>query len=177
MRGSPRASPRRSPGPRRIEPWRVSDELWGHLEPLLVDPPRRYQHPGRRRYPARACVEGLLFLLYTGLPYTQMPREEGLPSGETCRRRLVEWIDAGVWDQAFALMIARLDTEGTLDWSRVVVDAVTIDAKRGATRSARAPSTVGNHPRSSTSRSTQGASPSPSISGRATRTSAPTSSH
>lgn len=130
----------------------MSDELWGHLEPLLVDPPRRFHHPGRRRYPARACLEGLLFLLYTGLPYTQMPREDDLPSGETCRRRLMEWIDAGVWDHAFALMVERLDKHKAIDWSRVVVDAVTIDAKKGATKSAGAPSTVGNRRRSSTSR-------------------------
>jgi len=152
MRGSPGASPRRSPGPRRAEPWRVSDELWGLLGPLLTDPPRRYRYPGRSRYPARACLEGLLFLLHTGLPYTQMPRDMDLPSGETCRRRLMEWIDAGVWDQAFAVMVTRLDRHKRIDWSRVVVDAVTIDAKKGATKSAKAPSTVGNRPRSSTSR-------------------------
>jgi transposase len=149
MRGSPRSGSRRSPGPRPPEPWRVSDELWGHLEPLLVDPPRRFRHPGRLRYSARACLEGLLFLLHTGLPYTQMPRQDGLPSGETCRRRLGEWEKAGVWDQALALMVARLDACGMIDWSRVVVDAVTIDAKKGVTGSVAPRSTVANRQPSS----------------------------
>jgi transposase len=154
MRGRPRAGPRRSPGPRPPERWRVSDQLWGHLEPLLCDPPRRFHNPGRRRYPARACLEGLLFLLHTGLPYTQMPREEGLPSGETCRRRLMEWMEAGVWEEAVLLLVARLDTEKELDWSRVVIDAVTVDAKKGATKSVKARSTEENRPPSSTSAST-----------------------
>lgn len=133
MRGSPRSGKRRSPsGPRR-PPWRIEDRLWQRLEPLLLDPPRRTHNPGRRRYPARACLEGLLYLLYTGGRYVDLPRELGFPSGETCRRRLQEWIERGVWTQALALLIAELDRQGILDWSRVVVDASIVDAKKGAT--------------------------------------------
>lgn len=87
-------------------------------------------------------MEGVLFLLYTGMRYVDLPRELGLPSGETCRRRLHEWIDRGVWPQALGLLVAELDQAGTLDWSRVVVDASIVDAKKGATWSAPARSTV-----------------------------------
>jgi transposase len=109
------------------------------LEPLLVDPPRRTHNAGRKRYPPRACLEGVLYLLYTGLRYVDLPRELGFPSGETCRRRLHEWIERGVWPQALALLVAELDRRGRLDWSRVVVDASLVDAKKGAIFSAAAP--------------------------------------
>lgn len=132
MRGSPRSGKRRSPGPRRA-PWRVDDGLWQRLEPLLCDPPRRTRYAGRRRYPPRACLEGILFLLQTGMRYVDLPRELGFPSGETCRRRLREWIERGVWAQALRVLVAELDREGRLDWSRVVVDASIVDAKKGAT--------------------------------------------
>lgn len=133
MRGSPRSGKRRSPsGPRR-PPWRVGDGLWQRLEPLLRDPPRRRRNAGRKRYPPRACFEGVLYLLYTGVRYLDLPRELGFPSGETCRRRLHEWIERGVWAQALALLVEELDREGRLDWSRVVVDASLVDAKKGAT--------------------------------------------
>jgi transposase len=102
------------------------------LEPLLVDPPRRVRYPGRKRYPARQCLEGILYLLYTGVRYVDLPRELGFPSGETCRRRLQEWDERGVWAQALALLVAELDAKGKLDWSRVVVDASLVDAKKGA---------------------------------------------
>jgi transposase len=108
------------------------------LEPLLVDPPRRTHNAGRKRYPPRACLEGVLYLLYTGLRYVDLPRELGFPSGETCRRRLHEWIERGVWPQALALLVAELDRRGRLDWSRVVVDASLVDAKKGVIFSAAA---------------------------------------
>lgn len=101
------------------------------MAPLLADPPRRYCNPGRRRRSPRECLEGLLYLLYTGGRYMDLPRELGFPSGETCRRRLHEWIDKGVWEQAMELLVAELDRAGKLDWSRLVIDASIIDAKRG----------------------------------------------
>jgi transposase len=132
MRGSPRSGRRRPPsGPRR-PPWRIEDDVWERLEPLLQDPPRRTRNAGRKRYPARACLEGILYLLFTGGRYIDLPRELGFPSGETCRRRLHEWIDKGVWARALAMLVAELDAAGKIDWSRVVVDASIVDAKKGA---------------------------------------------
>ena len=53
------------------------------------------------RYPARACLEGILYVLYTDTPWLEVPyRELGLPSGETCRRRLEEWQRRGLFEQA-----------------------------------------------------------------------------
>lgn len=106
--------------------------MWARLEPLLRDPPRRLTHTGRKRYPARACLEGILYLLYTGGRYMDLPRELGFPSGETCRRRLHEWIGKGAWEQALTLLVSDLERKRRLDWSRLVIDASIVDAKRGA---------------------------------------------
>jgi transposase len=133
MRGSPKSGKRRSAGGPRRSPWRVDDQLWQRLEPLLADPPRRTHHTGRKRHPAKACLEGILYLLYTGGRYVDLPRELGFPSGETCRRRLHEWIGKGAWAQAMSLLVVELDRKQKIDWSRLVIDASIIDAKRGAT--------------------------------------------
>ncbi len=122
----------------RSEPysWRVSDELWQRLEPLLKDPPRRFKHPGRLRYSARSCLEGILYVLHTDTPWLQVPYLElGLPSGETCRRRLEEWTEKGLLEEAICLMHAHLAGADKLDWSRVIVDASLVEAKKGAKRS------------------------------------------
>src|SRR5215207_9729995 len=122
----------------RSEPlrWRVSDELWERIGPLLADPPRRFRYPGRSRYPARACLEGILYVLYTDSPWLQVPyRELGLPSGETCRRRLEEWSRRGLFQQAIRLLQGQLAGADKLDWSRLIVDASLAEAKRGARRS------------------------------------------
>jgi len=116
--------------------WRVSDELWGRLEPLLADPPRRFRYPGRARYSPRACLEGILYVLFTDTPWLQVPyRELGLPSGETCRRRLEEWSGRGLLPAAIALLQQQLLEADRLDWSRLIVDASLVDAKKGAKRS------------------------------------------
>lgn len=110
--------------------------MWERLEPLLADPPRRFRYPGRARYSARACLEGILYVLYTDTPWLQVPyRELGLPSGETCRRRLEEWSARGLLPAAIALLQEALVEAHRLDWSRVIVDASLVDAKKGAKRS------------------------------------------
>src|SRR5881227_4468288 len=129
------------PRPRRLgrsEPlkWRVSDAMWERLEPILTDPPRRFRYPGRARYGPRQCLEGILYVLYTDTPWLQVPyRELGLPSGETCRRRLEEWSERGLLPAALAIIQEQLAGAARLDWSRVIVDASLVDAKKGARRS------------------------------------------
>lgn len=131
----------RRPRKRRVgrsEPlrWRVSDRLWERLEPVLADPPRRFRYPGRSRYPARACLEGILYVLYTDTPWLQVPyRELGLPSGETCRRRMEEWSRRGLLERALRVLREQLAGADRLDWSRVIVDASLVEAKKGARRS------------------------------------------
>src|SRR5881398_2026356 len=129
------------PRPRRLgrsEPlkWRVSDQIWERLAPILTDPPRRFRYPGRARYGPRQCLEGILYVLYTDTPWLQVPyRELGLPSGETCRRRLEEWTERGLLPAALAIIQEQLAGAARLDWSRVIVDASLVDAKKGARRS------------------------------------------
>lgn len=116
--------------------WRVSDELWARLESLLADPPRRFRHAGRLRYSPRACLEGILYVLFTDTPWLEVPyRELGLPSGETCRRRLEEWQRRGLLEQALVVLQQELISTERLDWSRVIVDASLVEAKKGARRS------------------------------------------
>lgn len=134
-KSSGRSRPRRV-GRSEPLPWRVSDELWARLEPILRDPPRRFRHPGRCRRPARSCLEGILYVLYTDTPWLQVPyRELGLPSGETCRRRLEEWSRNGLFEQALVLLQDQLREAKRLNWSRVIVDASLVEAKKGARRS------------------------------------------
>ena len=116
--------------------WRVSDAMWERLAPILTDPPRRFRYPGRARYSPRQCLEGILYVLHADTPWLQVPyRELGLPSGETCRRRLEEWQERGLFEQAIQILHAQLAEADRLDWSRVIVDASLVEAKKGASRS------------------------------------------
>lgn len=124
------------------EAWRVSDRLWREIEPLIPRVERRFRYPGRRRHDERACLEGILYVLRYGIPWRALPRIEGFPSGQTCWRRLDEWERSGVWAGLMARLQAHLAEGERLDWSRAIVDASLVRAKRGAGRS-RARSTGG----------------------------------
>ena len=58
-------------------PWIVSDELWSRIEPLLPKVERRFRYPGRKRLPDRRALQGILFVLYTGIAWRHLPAELG----------------------------------------------------------------------------------------------------
>src|SRR5262245_25708639 len=125
----------------RAKPWVVDLQLWGLIEPLLPQQERRYRYPGRRRLEDRLVLHGILFVLHTGIGWEHLPQELGFGSGMTARRRLHEWQEAGVWARLHRLLLERLQAAGEIDWSRALIDASYVQAKKGATGSARARST------------------------------------
>jgi len=77
-----------------------------------------------------------VYVLVTDTPWLQVPfRELGLPSGETCRRRLEEWQRRGLLERVLVVLREQLVEADKLDWSRLIVDASLVDAKKGAKRS------------------------------------------
>jgi transposase len=76
-------------------------------------------------------LEGIAFVLSTGIGWTKLPRELGYGSGWTCWRRMHEWSDAGVFDQLHQAVLDRLGEADRLDWSRASLDFLSVRAKRG----------------------------------------------
>ena len=71
-----------------VAPWVVSEELWSRIEPLLPRVERRFRYPGRKRLPDRQALQGILFVLHTGIAWRHLPLELGFGGGSTCYRRL-----------------------------------------------------------------------------------------
>ncbi|GLW59552.1 hypothetical protein Kpho01_75620 [Kitasatospora phosalacinea] len=118
----------------------VDDELWARIEPLLPAWPER--SPGPRPVDDRLCLQGILFVLYTGITWQQLPPELGFDSGQTCWRRLGRWQKAGVFEALHRLLLAELNAAGLIDWTRACVDASHVRAKKGARPPARRRSTA-----------------------------------
>jgi transposase len=119
----------------------LSDALWARLEPLLPVIERRFRFPGRMRADDRAALEGILFVLRTGLAWQELPTALFGVSGSTCWR-LSEWQEAGVWQQLHEAVLAELRAAGILDLSYASVDASHIRALKGGSTPAPARSTV-----------------------------------
>jgi transposase len=131
-------------------PWEVEDSLWELIEPLLPKAERRFRHPGRRRLDDRKALCGILFVLYTGIPWEFLPQELGYGSGMTCWRRLRDWHAAEVWQRLHEVLLARLNAAGVIDWSRAAADGSHVRALKGGGKPAPARSTGPGRARSTT---------------------------
>ena len=111
---------------------------------------RRYRYPGRKRLDDRKVLCGILFVLYTGIPWEFLPQQLGFGSGMTCWRRLAQWHAAGVWQRLHELLLAELHAAEKLDWSKAVIDSSHVRALKGGPKPVRARSTAPGPARSTT---------------------------
>ncbi|QHC21480.1 IS5 family transposase [Streptomyces sp. GS7] len=120
-------------------PWEVEDGLWERIAGLLPVIERRVRYPGRKRLDDRRVLSGILFVLYTGIPWEFLPQELGYGSGSTCWRRLRDWHQAGVWQALHELLLAELRAAGLLDFSRAAVDGSHLRAMKGGAKTGPSP--------------------------------------
>lgn len=112
--------------------WRVDDDLWALLAPILKSEKVR-KKPGRPRRDDRAIFDGLIWLARTGAQWSQLPREFGPKS--TVHERFTEWTTSGALERAWAAMLRAYDGEIGLDWTWLAADGCLVKApfgKKGA---------------------------------------------
>ena len=109
----------------------INSALWKRLQPLspVVKPSLQ---GGRPRLDDELALNGILFVLRTGIAWEDLPQELGFGSGMTCWRRLREWQAAGVWHQLHLMLLAELRGAGRLDFSRASIDGASVPSPRGA---------------------------------------------
>lgn len=111
--------------------WMVArDELWEIVEPLLPAVPAA--STGRPRVPDRTAFGVIVFVLFTGTAWKQIPRELGC-SGSTAHDRFTAWTKAGIFDRLHAELLRRLNAAGRIDWSAGIIDGTHVRALKGGT--------------------------------------------
>jgi len=113
---------------------------------------------GRPRLSDAQALNGILFVLRTGIPWEELPQEMGFGSGMTCWRRLRDWQAAGVWHGLHLALLGELRSADKLDFSRVSMDGASVPSPRGARTRGPTPRTGASSAASATSSRTARAS-------------------
>ena len=121
----------------------ISSALYKKIEPLLPVVTPSLQG-GRPRLSNELALNGILFVLRTGIPWEDLPQELGFGSGMTCWRRLRDWQVAGVWHRLHQVLLAELRSADKLDFSRVSMDGASVASPRGARTRGPTPRTGAN---------------------------------
>lgn len=111
--------------------YRISDELWAKIEPLL--PKHKNTHRfggGRPRVPDRNAMDAILFVARTGCQWNALDATE-ICSSSTAHRRFQEWTEAGVFEKLWKLGLKEYDELKGLDWSWQAMDGAMTKAPLG----------------------------------------------
>lgn len=114
--------------------WQVPDELWAVIQPILaeLDPPKQ---TGRKRIDSRAALNAIIFRLRSGCQWNQLPKE--FPDDSSVHRTFQRWVERGVFDRIWAVLVETCDELGGVDWSWQAADGAMSKARFGGIRSAR----------------------------------------
>ena len=76
----------------------LPDELWDEIAGLF--PPQEYSpEGGRHPKEHRVVLTTILFVLKTGIGWEDLPTEAFDCSYKTCKRRIEEWSELGLWQR------------------------------------------------------------------------------
>ena len=118
-------------GNRGIGKWRISDELWAFVEPMLPDRPK--PDPlgrGRPRRSDRDAMDAILFVLRTGCQWNAL-NATGICSSSTAHRRFQEWTRAGVFLKLWQSGLQVYDELKGLNWKWQSMDGAMTKAPLG----------------------------------------------
>ena len=108
--------------------YELTDTQWSAIAALFPERPAGLR--GRPARSHRAMFEAILWVLFSGAPWRDLPERFG--PYQTAYSRFVRWSADGTFDRALAELQWRADERGLLDWSVCGVDATSVRAAKAA---------------------------------------------
>jgi len=88
----------------------LSEESWSKIKELL--PPERSGKKGRPAKDNRLIINAILWILYTGSPWRDLPEEFG--PWKSVHTRFRRWSEQGIWEKVFAKLSEEKDLENVM---------------------------------------------------------------
>ena len=120
--------------------WEIPDDLWEKVEPVILEglPPKA---TGRKRVNPRQILNGIIFRLRSGCQWNHLPKTFGDDS--TIHRTFQLWVESGVLNQVWSVMVEECEELGGVDWEWQAADCALGKARLGGTRLAPNPTDRG----------------------------------
>ena len=108
--------------------WEIPDHLWEQIHPVILDmdPP---QSTGRKRADPRRMLDGIIFRMRSGCQWNRLPRELGDDS--TIHRTFQRWVELGVLEGIWAILVEGCEELGGVDWEWQSADCSMDQARLG----------------------------------------------
>src|SRR5713226_142422 len=121
----------RTPNNRTTTGFRISDELWTVLQPLLPVQVNTHRFGGGRpRVSDRACSDAIFYVLRTGCQWQALDQTE-LCAHATAHDRFQEWVQAGVFLKLWQSGVEQFDELCGIDWNWLSMDGAMTKAPLG----------------------------------------------
>ncbi len=116
--------------PVKDDGWRLPDELWARMAPLLPERPRHPSGCHNPRLPDRAAVDAFFFVLRTGCRWNAL-NATGICSSSCAHRRLQEGAAAGPFGAFWRQGLLAYDAPAGIDWAWLALDGAMAKAPLG----------------------------------------------
>lgn len=133
MKNETKAQRRRKATPknRTTTGYRVSDELWAVLEPVIPVHVNTHRFGGGRpRVPDRKCADAIFYVLRTGVQWEALNETE-LCAKSTAHDRFEEWVAAGVFLKLWQAGVEQFDELKGIEWEWLSLDGAMTKAPLG----------------------------------------------
>jgi len=121
----------RTPNNRTTAGFRVSDELWAVLQPLLPVHVNTHRFGGGRpRVPDRVCADAVFYVLRTGCQWQALDQTDLCPHS-TAHDRFQEWVRVGVFLRLWQAGVEQFDELRGIDWAWLAMDGAMTKAPLG----------------------------------------------
>lgn len=121
----------RTPNNPTTTSFRVSDELWAVLEPVLPVHVNTHRFGGGRpRVPDRQCADAIFFVLRTGGQWAALGHTD-LCARSTAHDRFQEWVAADVFLKFWQAGVEQFDELQGIDWAWLSMDGAMTKAPLG----------------------------------------------
>jgi transposase len=100
-------------------------------------------HTGRPRADEREVINGILYVMWTGCRWEDLPHDIAA-SPKTSHRRLLEYQRRRVWQKILASLTKEAYRKGVINLNNAYHDASVIKSKRGRTTKSAFPENTGS---------------------------------